>query len=31
MKEKLAAEIEFMRSQAVYPLSEFLAMMLHGY
>lgn len=31
MKEKLAAEIEFMRSQAVYPLSAFIEKMLHGY
>ena len=31
MKSKLAAELQFMRSQAVYPLNEFLERMLHGY
>lgn len=31
MKEKLMAEIEFLSGQAVYPLSHFLKMMLHGY
>ena len=31
MKEKLAAEIEYLRAQAVYPLSAFLEKMLHGY
>jgi len=31
MKEKLMSEIEFMSSQSVYPLSQFLTMMLHGY
>lgn len=31
MKEKLASEIEFMRSQAVYPLNQFIERMLHGY
>lgn len=31
MKEKLASELEFMRSQAVYPLNEFIERMLHGY
>ena len=30
-KEKLAAEIEHMIAQSVYPLSEFLRRMLHGY
>lgn len=31
MKEKLAAEIDYLRAQAVYPLSAFLEKMLHGY
>lgn len=31
MKEKLMEQIEFMSGQAVYPLSHFLKMMLHGY
>jgi len=31
MKQKLADELAFMRSQAVYPLSAFLEKMLHGY
>jgi V-type H+-transporting ATPase subunit d len=31
MKSKLAAELQFMRSQAVYPLNQFLERMLHGY
>ena len=30
-KEKLAAEIEHMIAQSVYPLCEFLRRMLHGY
>jgi len=31
MKEKLASELMFMKSQAVYPLNEFIERMLHGY
>jgi V-type H+-transporting ATPase subunit d len=31
MKEKLMEQIEFLSGQAVYPLSHFLKMMLHGY
>lgn len=31
MKEKLASELLFMKSQAVYPLNEFIERMLHGY
>jgi V-type H+-transporting ATPase subunit d len=31
MKEKLMAELEFLQGQAVYPLSQFMTMMLHGY
>lgn len=31
MKEKLANELEFMKSQAVYPLNQFIERMLHGY
>jgi hypothetical protein len=31
MKEKLAAELEYLRAQAVYPLNVFIEKMLHGY
>jgi hypothetical protein len=31
MKQKLADELRFMHSQAVFPLSGFLEKMLHGY
>jgi V-type H+-transporting ATPase subunit d len=31
MKEKLASELNFMKSQAVYPMNQFIEMMLHGY
>lgn len=31
MKQKLADELKFMHSQAVYPLSAFIEKMLHGY
>jgi V-type H+-transporting ATPase subunit d len=31
MKQKLAAELEFMKSQAVWPLNEFIERMQHGY
>ena len=31
MKQKLAFELEFLRSQAVWPLNEFIERMLHGY
>lgn len=31
MKEKLAREWRFIQSQAVYPLSAFMEMLLHGY
>jgi V-type H+-transporting ATPase subunit d len=31
MKTRLATEIEFLRSQAVYPLNQFIERMLHGY
>ena len=31
MKEKLASEMEWVMSQAVYPLNEFIARLLHGY
>lgn len=31
MKQKLAAELEFLKAQAVYPLNEFIERMLHGY
>lgn len=31
MKERLMGEFDFLKAQAVYPLNQFLSMMLHGY
>lgn len=31
LKQKLATELQFLQAQAVYPLNEFIARMLHGY